>query len=425
MDNEEDLLTYALVVLMIGTYILKRRTSFRWINRKYWVRPINIRRPVQGDFDHLLQELKTDSYMFFRYTRMSLSVFLSVFNHFLEMMKPFLTKKSHRALVPEQRLALTIRYLATGDQILSIALAYRIGEFTARNVIKETCAMIIKVLAPIYLQAPTEEQWIKIIEGFYREWNFLNCCEAVDGKHIQIQAPPNSGSLFYNYKKTFSIVLMAACDSNYKFTLVDCGSYGSSNDAGVFSRSNFGEALVNGNLHLPRDESNLPGSDKKTSCFFVADEAFHLSTNMMRPYSGRNLETKKRIFNYRLSRARRVIENSFGILVSQWRIFRKPICMHPKTVDTIIMTTICLHNFLKTINDLTSMENRIYCPPNFVDTEQEDGSIIPGAWRNEYSTGIECIPSTAHRSTIEAYKQRDIIANYFLSAVGEVPWQYS
>ncbi|XP_025262921.1 uncharacterized protein LOC112637408 [Camponotus floridanus] len=139
MDNEEDL-AYVLVVLMIGTYILKRQTSFRWINRKYWVRPINIRRPIQGDFDHLLQEMKTDPYMFFRYTRMS----VNVFNHLLEIMKPFLTKKSHRALVPEQRLALTLRYLATGNQILSIALAYRIGESTARNVIKETCAMIIK-----------------------------------------------------------------------------------------------------------------------------------------------------------------------------------------------------------------------------------------------------------------------------------------
>ncbi|XP_025264284.1 uncharacterized protein LOC112638008 [Camponotus floridanus] len=84
--------------------------------------------------------MKTDPYMFFRYTRMS----VNVFNHLLEIMKPFLTKKSHRALVPEQRLALTLRYLATGNQILSIALAYRIGESTARNVIKETCAMIIK-----------------------------------------------------------------------------------------------------------------------------------------------------------------------------------------------------------------------------------------------------------------------------------------
>lgn len=116
MDNEEDLLTYALVVLMIGTYILKRQTSFRWINRKYWVRPINMRRPMQGDFDHLLQEMKTDPYMFFRYTRMS----TNVFNHLLEMMIPFLTKKSHRALVPEQRLALTIRFVSLSINIIYI-----------------------------------------------------------------------------------------------------------------------------------------------------------------------------------------------------------------------------------------------------------------------------------------------------------------
>jgi len=49
---------------MIGTYILKRQTFFRWINRKYWVRPINIRRPMQGDFDHLLQEMKTDMFLY-------------------------------------------------------------------------------------------------------------------------------------------------------------------------------------------------------------------------------------------------------------------------------------------------------------------------------------------------------------------------
>lgn len=147
----------------------------------------------------------------------------------------------------------------------------------------------------------------------------------------------------------------------------------------------------------------------------------------MRPYSGRNLKIKKKFFNYRLSRARRVIENSFGILASRWRIFRKPICLHPKNVDTIVMVTMCLHNFLKTINDTTLIENRTYCPLNFVDTEQEDRRIISGAWRNEYNnTAIESIrSSTAHRSTIDAYKQRDNIVDYFLSAVGEIPWQYS
>lgn len=280
------------------------------------------------------------------------------------------------------------------------------------------------MLMPIYLQAPKEEDWIKICEGFWTNWNFPNCCGAVDGKHVQIQAPPNSGSAYYNYKKTFSIILMAACDHNYKFTLIDVGAYGSNSDGGVFARSNFGQALYDGNLNLPRGEANLPGSTIKTPCFFVGDEAFQLTRNMMRPYPGHNLSFKKRIYNYRLSRARRIIENSFGILVSRWRILRKSIAVHPKYVDKIILATVFLHNFLKTINDLTAEEDRIYCPPNFIDTEQEDGSIIHGAWRNEYSTEMSRIRSTtAHRSTTAAYKQRDEIADYLLTPEGEVPWQ--
>ncbi|XP_071652483.1 uncharacterized protein [Temnothorax longispinosus] len=425
MDNEEEIFIHALLILMLGIYIVKKQISFRWVNRQYWVRPINVRRPDQGDFNHLLQEMKNDPFMFFRYTRMS----LCIFNQLLEMMTPFLVKKSHRALIPEQRLALTLRFLDTGDQVLSIALAYRIGESTARKVIKETCAAIIRVLAPLYLPSPTEEDWIKVCEGFWTTWNLPNCCGAVDGKHVQIQAPPNSGSLYFNYKKTFSIILMAACDHNYKFTVVDVGAYGSNSDGGVLSRSEFGKALHNGNLNLPKGEANLPGSRTRTPCFFVGDEAFQLTQNMMRPYPGRNLNVKKKIFNYRLSRARRVIENTFGILVSRWRILRKSITLHPENVDKIILATICLHNFLKTVNDLRPAEHRIYCPPNFVDTEQEDGTIISGGWRSECSTSnvveIERIRATnARRSTTLAYKQRDEIADYLLTPEGEVSWQY-
>lgn len=420
MDTEEEELLALLIVIISVYYIMRKRRSFRWINREYWVRPINMRRSNQGDFNHLFQEMKDDPHMFFRYTRMS----VCVFNQLLKIMRPFLTKTNHRALIPEQRLAVTLRYLATGDQVLSIALAYRIGESTARNIIKETCDLLVKVLAPIYLQAPTTEKWLEICHGFWRDWNFPNCCGAVDGKHIQIQAPPNSGSLYYNYKKTFSVILLAACDHNYKFTIVDCGAYGSSNDSGIFERSEFGKAIQNHTLNLPKGKANLPESNIATPCYFVGDEAFQLSKHMMRPYSGRQLEIKKRIFNYRLSRARRIIENTFGILASRWRVFRKPILMHPKNVDKIVMATVCLHNYLKTINDLQQVENRRYCPPCFVDTEEADGNIIPGMWRNENS---ECLgqirPSTAHRATNEAYKQRDAIAEYLMSPCGKVPWQ--
>ena len=49
-------------------------------------------------------------------------------------------------------------------------------------------------------QTPTTATWTKISEDYYNKWQFPNCLGAVDGKHVMIQAPPNSGTLYYNYK---------------------------------------------------------------------------------------------------------------------------------------------------------------------------------------------------------------------------------
>lgn len=69
----------------------------------------------------------------------------------------------------------------------------------------------------------------------------------------------------------------------------------------------------------------------------VGDEAFPLKEYLLRPYSGRGGLTKeKNIFNYKLSRARRIVENTFGILASQWRILRKPIIAKVETVEKIV-----------------------------------------------------------------------------------------
>lgn len=109
-----------------------------------------------------------------------------------------------------------------------LAWQFHVGHTTVHKIIKETCQTIWTVLSPLYLKTPSSyEEWEKISRGFWENWNFPHCLGALDGKHVNIQAPPKSGSLFFNYKKTFSIVLLAACDSTYKFTFVDIGAYGS------------------------------------------------------------------------------------------------------------------------------------------------------------------------------------------------------
>ena len=93
-----------------------------------------------------------------------------------------------------------------------------LSDSTVLEIIKNTCDATWEELAPPELKPPTSEDWQRIESRFVQRWNFLDCVGALDGKHIVIQAPNNSGSIFYNYKGTFSVVLMALVDADYKFT---------------------------------------------------------------------------------------------------------------------------------------------------------------------------------------------------------------
>lgn len=141
----------------------------------------------------------------------------------------------------------------------------------------------------------------------------LNCIGSIDGKHIQIQCPKHSGSTYFSYKKSFSMVLMAACDSYYKFIYVDIGAAGSCHDSTIFKESNYGIELLNGKLPIPEPEP-LPETNVPFPHFFAADAAFPLHQNIMRPFPGAFLNERKNIFNMRRSRVRRTIENTLASL---------------------------------------------------------------------------------------------------------------
>lgn len=107
--------------------------------------------------------------------------------------------------------------MATGESYASLSFAYRISACHISKIVKEVLIPLKKVLLPIFMPAPFERDFQRIADEFWNKWNFPNCSGAIDGKHIRIKAPGKSGSLFFNYKEFFSIVLLAIVDANYKF----------------------------------------------------------------------------------------------------------------------------------------------------------------------------------------------------------------
>ena len=258
------------------------------------------------------------------------------------------------------------------------------------------------------MAVPTREDWRTMAEQFEWRWNFPNCIGAIDGKHVVVQAPSNSGSLYYNYKGTYSLVLLAVVDASYLFRVVDVGGYGRTSDSGSLRNSVFGEGLRDGTLDLPPDRA-ISGAEQRGPLphVFVGDEAFPLMTHLLRPFPGRNHTIVKRVFNYRLSRARLVVECAFGILASRWRLYRRVIATSPEVAEISVKATCVLHNYLR-LKKLQRWRRRRVEP----DIEP---STAPEALRDAPRMGS----NNATRQTIQ---MREAYCAFF-NEEGRVAWQ--
>lgn len=84
------------------------------------------------------------------------------------------------------------------------------------------------------------------------------CIGAIDGTHVRIKCPKNSGSFYHNYKDFFSTVLLAIDDANYKFISVAVGSYGREGDMSIFKKSNVAHQISSNTFNIP-PPTNIPG----------------------------------------------------------------------------------------------------------------------------------------------------------------------
>ncbi|XP_040187323.1 protein ALP1-like [Rana temporaria] len=392
----DDEMACMMAAVTATSYMLYQGQRRRKRARRYWIHPVIAGREETGQFWVLYKDLREHEEKFLDYTRMS----MKSFDELLELLSGRLQRMDtyfRNSIPPVERLIITLRYLSTGQSLGSLHYAFRIGKSTESYIIRDTCSAIWEVLQEVVFKKPTAQEWAQIAEVFWQRCNFPNCVGAIDGKHIRIVKPMRSGSEFFNYKKYFSFVLMAVADANYCFTYIDIGSYGSSADSTIFGNSNFGQMLRSDDLDLPQCRP-LPGTNgPPLPSVFVGDEAFSLGTNLLRPYSGHSLTEERRVFNYRLTRARRVVECTFGILANKWRLLHTPIVLNMQNAVTAVKAACALHNFVR----------------------QRDGFDF----EEPVTETLERAQWTGVRGNRQGSHVRDQYAAYFMSPEGQVPWQ--
>jgi len=206
MDLDEDILLAIFVLIQtfkqscpLEQETLHRKILFLYVlyevvrseekdkQRQLWVRPIFTvhRRFLQGDNENLAKEMELDETKFRNYFRMDLIKLKKL----LELVGPLITKQSivREPILPETRLHITLRYLASGDSMTSLSYAFRVAHNTISKIIVETCNIIWNILKEIVFLEDKAESWQKIAEDFDHLWDFPNCIGCIDGKHVELQ----------------------------------------------------------------------------------------------------------------------------------------------------------------------------------------------------------------------------------------------
>jgi hypothetical protein len=206
---------------------------------------------------------------------------------------------------------------------------------------------------------------------------------------------------------------MAAVNAKYEFIMVDVGCNRRTSDGGVIANTKFYQLLTKGKLRL-LPPAKVRNANTELPYVFIGDEASALRSDFLKPYSALSLDHSNRIYNnYRLSRARRVIENAFGILSNRFRVFHKPIQVcNTENINSIVLASCVLHNYLLRRASQTVRHNEY-------DSEViATGEIISGARPNENMINL---PHSQQRNSSETAK-RDDFKNYFNNE-GAVEWQ--
>ena len=167
----------------------------------------------------------------------------------------------------EERVAVTIWKLATNVEYRTLAIMFGLGRSTVAEIVVETCREIAAHLLTEYVKIPSGDRLKEVVDGFETFWGFPQAVGAIDGSHIPIIRPEESGSDYYNRKGYYSILVQGLVDHRGIFLDVNIGWPGKVHDARVFVNSSLYKKGMNSSL-FPNWKRTLSGVQVRV-CVYV------------------------------------------------------------------------------------------------------------------------------------------------------------
>ncbi|XP_017489104.1 PREDICTED: uncharacterized protein LOC108377355 [Rhagoletis zephyria] len=257
MNKKRASIAFASLCLIATLKAWKKNKCLKRNKKQWWIRPGLRHRATSGFYSTLRFKIRQQDPQWFKnFVRMS----CEDFDYLVEHLTPYIGKSNTRfrkAISVGERLAVTLRYLATGDSFSSLMTVFLIGKTTICHIVHETCAAIFTALKDKFLKVPnTPGQWAEVADQFAKRWNFPNCCGALD----------------------------------------EVGAYGRESDGGVFARCKLSSALADNTINFP-PRRPLPNEADPMPFVIIADDAFPLKPYILKPFSYREQVMSHKIFN--------------------------------------------------------------------------------------------------------------------------------
>ncbi|XP_077497472.1 uncharacterized protein LOC144108065 [Amblyomma americanum] len=251
------------------------------------------------------------------------------------------------AIPVEKRVAIGLYRLRSSAEDQTIAHLFGVGRSTVNLLTKEFFAAVTDVLGGEWLNMVSRQEMPNQIREFYAFSGFPQALGAMNGCHIPISPPQEHAADYYIYKGWHSIILLAIVDHKYSFRYLNVGSPGRCHDAFVYGRSQLSK-------HIKSDYFQSPVSvieGVAVAAVVLCDQAFPLTSNLLKPFANALSCSKEAQFNYILSKTRRIVENAFGRLKARFRFVMKRMECKLPTAMRAIKAACVLHNICEALND--------------------------------------------------------------------------